>query len=152
MQVILLERVGKLGNLGDRVAVKAGFGRNFLIPYGKAVPATEANVADFEARRAELVKAAAIKTGDAQTRAAQLVDLSITIEANAGDEGKLFGSIGTRDIAQAITAAGAEVSKSEVRLPKGVIREIGEYEIDIQLHTDVTQAIKLSVVAESTPE
>lgn len=148
MQVILLEKVGKLGDLGDQINVKAGFGRNYLIPYGKAVPATEANVAEFEGRRAELEKAAAEKASAAQSRAEQLAELAITIEANAGDEGKLFGSIGTRDIADAITAAGQEVTKSEVRLPNGVIREVGEYDVDIQLHSDVTATIKLSVVAE----
>ncbi len=148
MQVILLERVGKLGDLGDKVNVKAGFGRNYLIPYGKAVPATATNVADFEARRADLEAAAAEKKGAAEARAAQLAEVSLTIEANAGDEGKLFGSIGTRDLAEAITKAGVEVSKSEVRLPTGVIREIGEYEIDIQLHSEVTQSVNVSVIAE----
>lgn len=148
MQVILLEKVGKLGDLGDKVNVKSGFGRNFLIPYGKAVPATEANVADFEARRAELEAAAAEKRGGAEARAYKLNELAVTIEANAGDEGKLFGSIGTRDIANAVTEAGCEVSKSEVRLPTGVIREVGEYEVDIQVHSDVTATIKLSVVPE----
>lgn len=148
MQVILLEKVGKLGDLGDQVSVKAGFGRNYLIPYGKAVPATAANVADFEARRAELEAAAADKRGAAEARAAQLLELVVTITANAGDEGKLFGSVGTRDIADAITAAGVKVAKSEVRLPEGVIRELGEYEIDIQVHSDVMQSVKLSVVAE----
>ena len=148
MQVILLERVGKLGDLGDQVNVKSGFGRNYLIPYGKAVPATTTNVADFEARRSELEAAAAEKRGGAQARAAKLAELAITIEANAGDEGKLFGSIGTRDIANAISAAGVEVSKSEVRLPTGVLREIGEYEIDIQLHSEVTQVVNLSVIPE----
>ncbi len=148
MQVILLEKVGKLGNLGDKVAVKAGFGRNFLIPFGKAVPATAANVTDFEARRSELEAAAAEKQGGAVARAAKLAELNITIEANAGEEGKLFGSIGTRDIAGAITAAGVPVNKSEVRIPNGVIRELGEYEVNIQLHSDVTQTVSLSVVAE----
>ncbi len=148
MQVILLEKVGKLGNLGDQVNVKAGYGRNYLIPYGKAVPATAANVADFETRRADLEAAAAEKRGVAEARAAQLAELSVTIEANAGDEGKLFGSIGTRDIANAVNAAGVDINKSEVRLPNGVIREVGEYEVDIQLHSDVTQAVKLAVVAE----
>ncbi len=149
MQVILLERVGKLGDLGDKVNVKAGFGRNYLIPYGKAVPATATNVADFEARRADLEAAAAEKKGAAEARAAQLAEVALTIEANAGDEGKLFGSIGTRDLADAITKAGVEVSKSEVRLPTGVIREVGEYEIDIQLHSEVTQVVNVSVIAEA---
>lgn len=148
MQVILLEKVGKLGGLGDRVTVKGGFGRNFLIPYGKAVPATESNIADFEARRAELEATAAEKRSGAEARAAKLAGLAVTIEANAGDEGKLFGSIGTRDIADAITKAGVEISKSEVRLPTGVIREVGEFEIDIQVHSEVMQAVKLTVVAE----
>ncbi len=148
MQVILLEKVGKLGDLGDQVAVKAGFGRNYLIPYGKAVPATATNVADFESRRAELEAAAADKRGTAEARAAKLVDVSITIEANAGDEGKLFGSIGTRDLAAKITEAGVEVSKREVRLPNGVIRELGEYEVAVQLHSDVTQVVAVSVIAE----
>ena len=148
MQVILLEKVGKLGDLGDKVAVKAGFGRNYLIPYGKAVPATATNVADFESRRAELEAAAAEKRGGAEARAAKLAELAVTITAVSGEGGKLFGSIGTRDIAEAITAAGAEVNKSEVRLPEGVIREVGEFEVAIQLHSDVTQAVKLSVVAQ----
>lgn len=148
MQVILLEKVGRLGNLGDQVNVKPGYGRNFLIPYGKAVAATKNSVAEFEQRRADLEAAAAAKRAEAEARAARLAELEVTIAANAGDEGKLFGSIGTRDIADAISAAGVEVNKSEVRLPNGVIREIGEYEVDIQLHSDVTQAIKLKVIAE----
>lgn len=145
MQVILLETVGKLGDLGDKVVVKAGFGRNYLIPYGKAVPATSANIADFESRRAELEAAAIQRRGGAEARAAKLAEVAITIEAKAGEEGKLFGSVGTRDIAEAITAAGVEVSKSEVRLPTGVLRELGEFEIDVQLHSDVTQAVKLTI-------
>lgn len=148
MQVILLEKVGKLGELGDKVNVKAGFGRNYLLPYGKAVSATKSNVADFETRRAELEAAASEKLGVSQARADKLAELAIVIEGNAGDEGKLFGSIGTRDIADAITAAGVEVSKSEIRLPNGVIREIGEFEVDVQLHSEVTQAVKVSVIAE----
>lgn len=149
MEVILLEKVGKLGTIGDKVSVKSGFGRNFLIPQGKALSATAANVVDFEVRRAELEAAAAEKKGVAEVRAAQLAELSVTIEANAGDEGKLFGSIGTRDIAQAITAAGVEVSKAEVRLPEGVLRELGEFEVNIQLHSEVTQAVNLSVIPEA---
>ncbi len=148
MQVILLEKVGKLGNLGDEVSVKSGFGRNYLIPYGKAVPATKDNVAQFEARRSELEAAAAEKKAAAEARAAQLAELSLTIEANAGDEGKLFGSIGTRDIADLVTAKGVEINKSEVRLPEGVIRDLGEYEVTIQLHSEVSQAIKLAVIQE----
>ncbi|MFL0798119.1 MAG: 50S ribosomal protein L9 [Cellvibrionaceae bacterium] len=149
MQVILLEKVGKLGAVGDQVNVKAGFGRNFLIPFGKAVPATKENVADFEARRAELEAAAAEKIGTATARAEKLAELaSVTIAANAGDEGKLFGSIGTRDIADAITAAGAEVAKAEVRLPEGALREVGEFDVAIQLHSDVQQTIKVVIEAE----
>jgi large subunit ribosomal protein L9 len=148
MEVILLEKTGKLGTIGDKVTVKAGYGRNYLLPHGKAVAATAANVAEFETRRAELEKAAAEKLAAAEARAAQLAELSITIEANAGDEGKLFGSIGANDIAEAIVAAGVEVVKAEVRLPEGALRDLGEYEINVQVHSDVTQAVKLSVVAE----
>lgn len=148
MDVILLEKVGKLGGIGDQVAVKAGFGRNFLLPLGKAIPATSENVAEFEARRSELEAAAAAKLSEAEARAAKLAEVSVTIGANAGDEGKLFGSIGTRDIADAITKAGVEVTKAEVKLPEGALREVGEYEIDVQVHAEVIQSVKLSVVAE----
>lgn len=148
MQVILLEKIGKLGNLGDQVTVKAGYGRNFLIPFGKAVSATEDNVKAFEARRAELEAAAADKRADADARAEKLAAVSVTIEANVGEGGKLFGSIGTRDIADAISAAGVEVNKSEVRMPEGPIREIGSYDIDIQVHSDVIQAVTIVVAAE----
>ncbi|NVK12145.1 MAG: 50S ribosomal protein L9 [Gammaproteobacteria bacterium] len=148
MQVILLEKVGKLGSIGDQVSVKSGFARNFLFPYGKAVPATSANVAEFEARRAELEAAAAEKLAEAQARAEKLNEMTVTIEANAGDEGRLFGSIGTRDIADAVTAAGVEVNKSEVRLPEGAIRELGSFEVAVQVHTDVTATITLEIVAE----
>ena len=147
MEVILLEKVGGLGNLGDKVRVKGGFGRNFLIPYGKAVSATPANIAHFEARRSELEAAANERLAAAQARAEKLAGLKITIQANAGDEGKLFGSIGTRDIADAVSSAsGVEVGKSEVRLPNGVLRAIGDFEIDLQLHSDVTQPITVSIV------
>jgi large subunit ribosomal protein L9 len=148
MEVILLDKVGRLGNIGDKVTVKAGYGRNFLLPQGKAVAATAKNVADFEERRAGLEAAAAAKKAEAEARAAKLAELSVTIGANAGDEGRLFGSIGTRDIADAITAAGVEVSKAEVRLPQGALREVGEYSIDVQLHAEVTQVVKLVVVSE----
>ncbi|MGB0204478.1 MAG: 50S ribosomal protein L9 [Neptuniibacter sp.] len=148
MEVILLEKIGKLGNLGDKVSVKSGFGRNYLVPQGKAVPATEANVAKFEERRAELEAAAAEKLATATARAEGLNEKEVTITAKCGDEGKLFGSIGTRDIADAITAAGAEVSKSEVRLPEGALRSIGEFDIAIQLHPEVTATVKLAVVGE----
>ena len=147
MEVILLEKVANLGSLGDKVKVKAGYGRNFLLPYGKAVPATEANLKAFEERRAELEKAAAEKQAAAQARAEALEGAAFTSSSKAGEEGKLFGSIGVRDIADAITAAGTEVEKSEVRLPEGPIRVTGEYEIELQLHSDVEVTIKLAVVA-----
>jgi large subunit ribosomal protein L9 len=146
MDIILLEKVGGLGNLGDKVRVKGGFGRNFLIPYGKAVSATTGNVARFEAKRAELEKGAMERLAAAQARADKLSGLKVIIAANAGDEGKLFGSIGTRDVADAITATGNEVGKSEVRMPNGVIRAIGDFEIDVQLHSDVTATVTVSVV------
>lgn len=148
MDVILLEKVANLGSLGDKVKVKAGYGRNFLLPYGKAVPATADNVKAFEERRAELEKAAAEKLSAAQARAEALEGASVTITSKAGEEGKLFGSIGVRDIADAITAAGTEVEKSEVRLPEGPLRVVGEYEIELQLHSDVSATINLAVVAE----
>ncbi len=146
MDIILLEKVGGLGNLGDKVRVKGGFGRNFLIPYGKAVSATTGNVARFEAKRVELEKGAMERLAAAQARADKLSGLKVIIAANAGDEGKLFGSIGTRDVADAITATGNEVGKSEVRMPNGVIRAIGDYQIDVQLHSDVTATVTVSVV------
>ncbi|WP_321348386.1 50S ribosomal protein L9 [Halopseudomonas oceani] len=147
MEVILLEKIANLGNLGDKVAVKAGYARNFLLPFGKATPATADNVAAFEARRAELEKLAAEKKAEADARAAQLAELTVTIAANAGEEGKLFGSIGTRDIADAVTAAGVAIEKSEVRLPDGALRTVGEFDVVVQLHTDVDATVKLVVVA-----
>ena len=148
MEVILLDKVGKLGAIGDKVTIKSGYGRNFLLPQGKAVAATAKNIAEFEERRAGLEAAAAAKIAAATARAEKLAALEVTIPANAGDEGRLFGSIGTRDIADAITAAGVAVAKSEVRLPEGVLREIGQYEIDVQLHSEVIQAVKVAVVPE----
>lgn len=149
MQVILLEKVGRLGNIGDQVDVKAGFGRNFLVPQGKAVPATAKNITEFEGRRAELEAAASDKLTAAQGRA-KLIEAvgDITIPANASDEGRLFGSVGTREIADAVTAAGQSVDKAEVLLPDGAIRDLGEYEVDLQLHSDVVQAVKVVVIAE----
>lgn len=148
MEVILLERVANLGNLGDRVTVKAGYGRNFLVPSKKAVPANEANIAEFESRRAELEKAAAEVLAAAKSRAEAIAAVgSITIKANAGDEGKLFGSIGVTDIVDAAKAAGIEVERREVSLPEA-IRNVGEYEVSFQLHSDVAQAIQLTVEAE----
>jgi len=148
MDIILLDKVGRLGGIGDKVSVKAGYGRNFLLPQGKAVAANAKNVADFETRRAGLEAAAAGKIAEATARAEKLAELTVTIAANAGDEGRLFGSIGTRDIAEAITAAGVAVAKSEVRMPSGVLREVGQYDINVQLHAEVTQAVKLVIVAE----
>jgi large subunit ribosomal protein L9 len=149
MEVILLENISKLGKLGQTVNVKAGFGRNFLIPQGKAVHATEINTAAFEARRAELEAAAAALLAAAQLRADAINALGlISIAANAGEEGKLFGSVGTRDIAEAIVALGFEVDKSEVRLPSGALRELGEYEIAIQIHGDVTAMVAVAVIQE----
>jgi len=147
MEVILLEKVANLGTLGDKVKVKSGYGRNFLLPYGKAAPATEANLKAFEERRAELEKAAADKLATAQSRAEALEGTSFTVTSKAGDEGKLFGSIGVRDIADVITAAGTEVEKSEVRLPEGPLRVTGEYEIELHLHSDVDVTVTLAVVA-----
>ena len=148
MEVILLERIGKLGDLGERVDVKAGYGRNYLIPQGKAIPATPENVARFEEQRAELERKAAETLAAAEARAARLADLSVTITHQAGEGGKLFGSVGTSDIADAVTRAGVEISRKEVRLPEGPLRMTGEYEIDIQLHSLVTQPIKVIIEAE----
>lgn len=146
MNVILLEKVGRLGNVGDQANVRSGYARNFLFPQGKAVPATKDNLADFEARRAELLAAHNEKVAAAQVRADSLKDLRVAISVNAGDEGRLFGSVGTRDIADAVTATGVEISKAEVRLPNGAIREVGEWEITIDLGYDVEQVITLAVV------
>ena len=148
MEVILLEKVGKLGTLGDKVTVKAGYGRNYLIPYGKAVSATKDSLAEFEARRADLEAAAADKLAAAESRAAQLEEFSITITSKAGDEGKLFGSVGVRDVADAVTAAGIAIEKSEVKMPEGSIRELGEYPITLQLHSDVSVEITVVVDAD----
>lgn len=148
MEVILLERVAKLGDLGDKVNVKSGFGRNFLIPFGKAVPATAKNLADFESRRAELQEAADQLLASAQARSESIQGFELQIAANAGDEGKLFGSIGTKDIADALTAAGHEIKKAEVVLPTGAIRELGEFPIALQLHSDVSTTVNVKVVAE----
>ena len=149
MEVILLEKLGKLGNIGDLANVKAGYGRNYLIPQGKALFATAANLEEFETRRADLEAAAANKMEKAQIRASKLVEIeTVTIAANAGDEGKLFGSVGTREIEEAVNNAGGEISKSEINLPEGAIRNIGEVSVEVQLHTDVTQSITVVVEAE----
>ncbi len=150
MNVILLDKVANLGSLGDNVSVKSGFARNFLFPQGKAVPATKANTEQFEARRAELEKKVAAELAAAEARADKVTGLGeVTIASKAGEEGKLFGSIGTRDLAVAITEAGVEVVKAEVKMPEGVIREVGEFDIAIQLHPEVTATIKIVVIAEA---
>lgn len=149
MEVILLEKIHKLGGLGDRVKVKPGYGRNFLVPQGKAVPATGDNVKYFETRREELEKAQADALGKAQIRATELNEISVTIERKAGEEGKLYGSVGTSDIADAVTAAGVELAKQEVRLPEGPFRMTGEYDVEVVLHPEVTATIKLNVVPEA---
>ncbi|CAJ0994649.1 50S ribosomal protein L9 [Sodalis praecaptivus] len=150
MQVILLDKVTNLGGLGDQVNVKAGYARNFLVPQGKAVPATKKNVEYFEARRAELEAKLADVQAVAEARAAKINELgSVTIASKAGDEGKLFGSIGTRDIADAITAAGVNVAKSEVRLPNGVLRTTGDHDVSIQVHSDVFATLNVVIVPEA---
>lgn len=149
MEVILLEKVGKLGDIGDVANVKAGFGRNYLIPQGKAVFATKENLAEFETRRADLEAAAATRMVEAQKRADKLAEIgSVTIMAIAGDEGKLFGSVGTREIEEAINGAGGEITKSEINLPEGAIRSVGEFSVELSLHTDITQAVTIVVEAE----
>jgi len=150
MEVILLDKIAKLGGLGDKVTVKSGYARNFLLPQGKAVFASKANVEHFEARRADLEKQLAEALNAAQAKAAKITELAeVTIASSAGDEGKLFGSVGTRDIADAITEAGVEVTKSQVRLPLGTIRETGEFDIVIHLHNEVDTNIKVVVIAEA---
>ncbi|OAI49281.1 50S ribosomal protein L9 [Gammaproteobacteria bacterium SCGC AG-212-F23] len=150
MEVILLERIRNLGALGQTVKVKPGYGRNFLVPKGKAVYATEANLAKFELRRAELEKIQQQRLQAAEARQKALADLGIvTITAKTGEEGKLFGSITVREISKAITDAGVVVEKSEIDLPAGVIRQIGEYEITLELDSDVKAKIKLNIVPEA---
>ena len=149
MEVVLLDKVSGLGELGDKVQVKSGYGRNYLIPNGKAVFATKENVAAFEARRAELEQQAAEKLAEAEARKAAIDGMdAITITHKAGEEGKLFGSVGTVDIANACTEAGAEIAKSEVRLPKGPFRQAGEYEVVIHLYPEVDATLKLHIIGE----
>ncbi len=149
MQIILLEKVHNLGNLGDKIKVKAGYGRNYLIPYGKAVPATATNLVQFEAQRAELEAAANMILQAAQARADKLKDTVVQILVKAGDEGKLFGSVGTKDIAEALSKAqGVEVHKSEILLPNGVIRQVGEHEIGLLVHSDIRVNVKVNVIAD----
>ncbi len=149
MQIILLDKVTNLGNLGDQVSVKAGYARNFLVPTGKAVPATKQNIAFFEARRALLEAEHTEAIAQAVLRATQINQLaSVTLSSKAGDEGKLFGSIGIRDIASAVSAAGIAVTKSEVRLPHGVLRTLGQHEVNFQLHSEVYAKLNVIIVAE----
>ena len=152
MEVILLEKIANLGALGDRVTVKAGYGRNYLIPQAKAVAATADNIEAFESRRAELEKEAAQILSAAEARATAVAALELTIAANAGEEGKLFGSVGARDIAQAAADAGVELDRSEIRLPDGPVREVGEYAIEVGLHPEVETSLKVIVVPEEALE
>lgn len=147
MDIILLEKVPNLGALGDRVRVKPGYGRNFLIPKGKATAATPDNIARFEARRAELERMAADELAQAQQRAVQLAELIVTLSVKTGNEGRLFGSVGSADIANAVSAAGIELRKQEVRLPTGSIRQTGEYDVDLHLHSEVKTQIRVNIVA-----
>lgn len=148
MQIILLEKVSNLGALGDQVNVRPGYARNFLFPQGKAVPATKANIEQFEARRAELEAGAVAKLAEAQARKEKIEEIELSAAVNAGDEGKLFGSLGNRDIADMATSAGVQLAKSEVQLPNGPLRQIGEYDIVIRLHPEVEAVLKMHVVAE----
>ncbi|MEI2779974.1 MAG: 50S ribosomal protein L9 [Candidatus Competibacter sp.] len=149
MEIILLEKVANLGALGDRVKVKSGYARNFLIPKGKATEATATNLARFEARRAELERIAAEALAKAKTRAAQLTELIVTLSVKTGSEGRLFGSVGAADIANAVSAAGIELQKHEVRLPAGPIRQIGEYDVDLHMHSEVKTQIRVNIIAEA---
>lgn len=148
MEVILLKKVGHLGGLGEKVSVRAGYGRNYLIPSGHAVPATEANLKAFEESRAELEKEAADTLASAEARRDQLDGLTVTVARKAGDEGRLFGSVGTGDIAAVVTEMGMQLAKQEVRLPEGAFRAAGEYEVALHLHADVDATIKLEIVPE----
>ena len=148
MDIILLERIRNLGDLGEEVAVKNGYARNYLIPTGKAVRANAENRKEFESRREELERAANAKLTDANDRAAALADRTVVIVARASEEGKLYGSVGTAEIARALSESVLPVAKAEVRMPEGAIRAIGEYEVDIHLYADVTQQVQVQVVAE----
>ncbi len=148
MEIILLQKVENLGNLGDRVRVKPGYARNYLIPQGKATAATKANLEAFEARRAELESRAFEALLGAQERQQQLSELVVTLSVKAGNEGRLYGSVGSTDIAEAVTAAGVELNKLEVRMPNGPIRQVGEYEVEIRLHTEVSTKIMVHIIAE----
>ena len=149
MQIILLEKVHNLGELGEQVRVRAGYGRNYLIPKGKAVPATAANITAFEGRRAELEKVQNEALSLARSRAEKLAAVNVTIAKKAGEEGKLYGSVGTVDIAEAVNATGVELTRQEVRLPEGPLRLLGEYRIAIHLHSDVDAEIGVTIVPEA---
>jgi large subunit ribosomal protein L9 len=149
MELILLQKVTNLGNLGDKVNVKPGYGRNYLVPQGKAVPATAGNVAEFEAKRADYEAKAAAIHDEANVRIAKLEGASVTIYANASTEGKLYGSVGPRDIAEALTKAGTPVEKSEVVMGEGAFRNTGEFEVVVHLHADVETPIKVIVAPEA---
>ena len=149
MQLILLQKVVNLGSLGDKVDVKPGYGRNFLVPQGKAVPATAANVATFEAKRAEYEAKAQAMADNADSRRGQLDGVSVTIKANASTEGKLYGSVGPRDIAEALTAAGYKVNKSVVVMGEGALRNIGEHDVQVHLHADVEVTVKVVIEPEA---
>jgi len=148
MEVILLEKISKLGGLGEKVFVQPGYGRNYLIPGGKAIPATQKNIAEFETRRVELEKHAAEVLKVAEGRADAIAKLTLEIKAKTSDEGKLYGSVGTHEVAKALTEAGVEVAKSEVRLPTGALHNTGEYDIDLQLHSDLVTTVKLTIVSD----
>lgn len=149
MEVILLEKVRNLGDLGDKVNVKGGFGRNYLIPLGKAKPATRLNIAEFEEKRAELEAASEQRFSQANERKAKFEELTVSIAARAADEGKLYGSIGPREVADAITKLGVELNKSEVDMPLGAIHQTGEYTVELHLHTDVSMQLQVTVTAEA---
>ena len=149
MELILLQKVTNLGNLGDKVTVKPGYGRNFLVPQGKAVPATAANLADFEAKRAEYEAKAKAQLGEAEGRLGKLEGATVTVKANASTEGKLYGSVGPRDIAEAFTAAGLPLEKSEVIMGEGPIRHVGEFEVQVALHADIETTVKVVVEPEA---
>ena len=148
MEVILLQKVANLGSIGDRVKVKSGYGRNFLLPSGKATVATSANIAKFEVIRADLEKKTAAELTSATARAESLKEFRLELKAKAGNEGKLFGSVGTADIADALSAAGHAVERAEVRLPEGPIRMVGEHAVTVHLHADVDVQITVAIAAE----
>jgi len=149
VDLILLQKVTNLGNLGDKVKVKPGYGRNFLVPQGKAVPATATNIAEFQQRRADYEKKASELLGGAEGRRAKLEGQAVTIAANASTEGKLYGSVGPRDIAEAFTAAGFELNKSEVVMGEGPLRRTGEFDVLVHLHADIETTVKVTIVPEA---